>query len=109
MGNANEKGLKKRHLTAEQLFQIYQECSVPGISIKAVLQQHGLKPWDMADIRKRVRAGALSELSNQSRRGAPRKMVPLEDLRRIEKELVETKDALATVGHELSLVKKRLI
>lgn len=94
-------------LTPEQLFNIYLECNAPGAPVKTILERYGLRPWDLVAIRKRVKAASLEALANPKRVGRKQQVVPIEQHQRALKELDETKDALATVGHELSLLKKR--
>jgi len=66
-----------------------------------------IKPWDLIAMRKKVKAAALEALAN-SRPGRKKQVVVLEQYQQVSKELTETKDALAAVGHELSLLKKRV-
>lgn len=101
--------LKKERvkLTPEQLFNIYLECNAPGAPVKAILERHGLRPWDLVAIRKRVKAAAIEALANPKKQGRRHQVVPAEQYQKALKEIDETKDALATVGHELSLLKKR--
>ncbi len=94
-------------LTPEQLFDVYLECNAPGAPVKTILERHGLRPWDMVAIRKRIKAAAMEALANPRKLGRKQQVIPLEQYQRVLKELDETKDALATVGHELSLLKKR--
>ena len=94
-------------LTPEQLFNIYLECTAPGAPVKTILERHGLKPWDMVAIRKKVRAGAIEALAN-AKPGRKKHVVDAEQFQQVSKELGEAKDALAAVGHELSLLKKRV-
>jgi hypothetical protein len=94
-------------LTPELLFNIYLECTAPGAPVKAILARHGLKPWDLVAIRKKVRAGAIEALAN-AKPGRRKHVVAVEQFQQVSKELGETKDALAAVGHELSLLKKRV-
>lgn len=94
-------------LTPEQLFNVYLECTVPGAPVKTILERHGLKPWDMVAIRKKVRAGAIEAIAN-AKPGRKKHVVAVEQFQQVSKELNETKDALAAVGHELSLLKKRV-
>ena len=94
-------------LTPEQLFDIYLECTAPGAPVKKILERHGLKPWDMVAIRKKVRTGAIEALAN-AKPGRKKHVVSAEQFQHVSKELDETKDALAAVGHELSLLKKRV-
>ena len=94
-------------LTPEQLFNVYLECNAPGAPVKTVLERYGLRPWDLIGIRKKVKAAAMEALANPGRQGRKQQVIPVEQYQRVSKELNETKDALAAVGHELSLLKKR--
>lgn len=94
-------------ITPEQLFNVYLECAAPGAPVKTILERHGIKPWDLAAIRKKVRAGAIEALAN-TKPGRRKHVVAVEQFQQVSKELDETKDALAAVGHELSLLKKRV-
>ncbi len=94
-------------LTPEQVFNIYLECTAPGAPVKTILERYGLKPWDMVAIRKKVRAGAIEAIAN-AKPGRKKHVVSAEQFQQVSKELDETKDALAAVGHELSLLKKRV-
>ena len=101
--------LKKERvkLTPEQLYEIYQECNAPGAPIKTVLARHGLKPWDLVTIRKKVKAAALEALARPGKPGRRQQSVSVEQYQKVSKELNETKDALSAVGYELALLKKR--
>ena len=104
--NTNPK--KERiKLTPEQLFNIYIECNAPGAPVKMILQRYGLSPWDLVGIRKKVKAAALDALSKSGQAGRKQQVVPVEQYQRLTRQLEQTKDALAAVGHELSLLKKR--
>ena len=94
-------------LTPEQLFDIYLECNAPGSPVKTILERHGLRPWDLIAIRKKIKAAAMEALAHPGKQGRKRQIIPVEQYQRVSKELIETKDALAAVGHELSLLKKR--
>lgn len=94
-------------LTPEQLFDIYLECNAPGAPVKMIMERHGLRPWDLIAIRKKIKTAAMEALINPRRRGRKQQVIPVEQYQKISKELDETKDALAAVGHELSLLKKR--
>lgn len=101
------QGPKRPKLTADQLYIIYQECSMPGAPVKTILDRHGLKPWHLIALKKRIKEAVLQELSNPARRGKKKAVIPVEEVYQLERELSQTKDALATVGHELSLLKKK--
>lgn len=94
-------------LTPEQLFNIYLECNAPGAPVKTILERYGLRPWDLVTIRKKIKAAALEALTNPGRQGRKQQVMPVEQYQKVSKELNEAKDALAAVGHELSLLKKR--
>ena len=94
-------------LTPEQLFNVYQECNAPGAPVKAILERYGLKPWDLHAIRKKIKEAALDALAN-AKPGRKKQVIAVEQYQQVSKELEETKDALAAVGHELSLLKKRV-
>lgn len=102
--NTKKERLK---LTPEQLFNIYLECNAPGAPIKTILERYGLRPWDLVGIRKKVKAAALEALAHSGKQGRKQQVMPVEQYQKVSKELNETKDALAAVGHELSLLKKR--
>ncbi len=94
-------------LTPDQLFNIYLECNAPGAPVKTILERYGLRPWDLIAIRKKVKAAALEALAHSGKQGRKQQVMPVEQYQKVTKELSETKDALAAVGHELSLLKKR--
>ena len=94
-------------LSPEQLFNVYMECIAPGAPVKMILQRNGLVPWDLVAIRKKVKAAALEALSRKGKPGRRQQVIPIEQYQRVARQLEETKDALAAVGHELSLLKKR--
>lgn len=94
-------------LTPEQLFEVYLECNAPGAPVKTILERYGLRPWDLVAIRKKVKAAAMEALAHPGKLGRKRQVIPVEQYQKVSKELDNTKDALAAVGHELSLLKKR--
>ena len=104
--DANPKK-ERMKLTAEQLFNVYIECNALGAPVKMIPQRHGLTPWDLASIRKKVKAAALDVLSKPGKAGRRQQVVPAEQYQRLTRQLDQTKDALAAVGYELSLLKKR--
>ena len=104
--NTNSKK-ERLKITPEQLFNIYLECNAPGAPVKPILERYGLRPWDLVAIRKKVKLAAVEALGNPGRKGRKQQIIPVEQYQRVSKELIETKDALAAVGHELSLLKKR--
>jgi len=104
--NTNSKK-ERLKLTPEQLFNVYLECNAPGAPVKTILERYGLRPWDMVAIRKKVKAAAVDALAHPGKQGRKQQVISVEQYQQVSKELNETKDALAAVGHELSLLKKR--
>jgi hypothetical protein len=101
--------LKKEQikLTPEQLFNVYLECNAPQAPVKTILNRYNLNPWDIVAIRKRVKQAALETLSHPGKQGRKQQIVSVEQHQKVCKELEAVKDALAAVGHELALLKKR--
>jgi len=98
---------KRCKMTAEELYNVYLECNAPGAPVKMILQRYGLTPWDLSSIRKKVKEAAIDALSKPTKGGRKGQAVALEQYQKVSRELQETKDALATIGYELSLLKKR--
>jgi len=94
-------------LTPEQLFDIYLECNAPGAPVKTILERYGLRPWDLVTIRKKVKVAAMEALAYPGKQGRKQQVIPVEQYQKVSKELDNTKDALAAVGHELALLKKK--
>ena len=108
MDTTNPTKGKVKH-TPEELFQIYEECNVPGTPVKLVLQRHGVKPWELSALRKKAREVLLEAFAAPP--GSRKKrvdLVPRNQYQSVLYQLEETKDALVAVGHELALVKKRV-
>ena len=104
--NINPKK-ERLKLTPEQLFNIYLECNAPGAPVKPIMERYGLRPWNLIAIRKKIKTTAMEALAHSGKQGRKQQVIPVEQYQRISRELDETKDALAAVGHELSLLKKR--
>lgn len=104
--NTNSKK-ERLKLTPEQLFNVYLECNAPGAPVKTILERYGLKAWDLIAIRKKIKTAAMEALSHPGKPGRKQHSIAAEQYQRVSKELDQTKDALAAVGHELSLLKKR--
>jgi len=107
MINPTNQKKERVKLTPEQLFNIYLECNAPAAPVKMILERYGLSPWDLVGIRKKVKAAALEALSKPGKPGRKQHVIPVDQYQKVSRELEETKDALAAVGHELSLLKKR--
>jgi len=100
---------EKVKLTPEEMFNIFLECSTVNAPVKEILERYHLKPWNLVEIRKRIKEASLEALENKGKRRYKSKPpVTFEQFQIVSRELEQTKDALAAVGHELSLLKKRV-
>lgn len=94
-------------LTPDQMFDVYVETSHANSPVKNILERYGIKPWELVEIRKKVRTGAIQSLSMKGKPGRPMQGVPVEEYNKLGRQLQEAKDAVVAVGHELALLKKR--
>lgn len=107
MGVGNGKK-QKRRLSAEEKWEIYQECEKPGAQIGEVLRKRGLYSSDLQNIRRDVREGALDRL-RQSKPGRKKvTSVPREDFERLRRELEEKEKALAELSVIFTTLKKKV-
>lgn len=106
MGVSNGKK-QKRKLTADEKWEIYQECEQPGAQIGEILRKRGLYSSDLQSIRKDVKEGALERL--RMRKPGRKKItsVPVEDHEQLKKELAEKEKALAELSVIFTALKKK--
>ena len=105
--NSNESGKKKRKkMTAQEKWQIFLETSVKGAPVGEILRRNGLYSSDLTKIRKQVESAALKELGRRKYSKKPQE-VPYQDYERIKSELTAKEKALAQMGEEYLLLKKR--
>jgi len=99
---------KRRRMSAEKKWEIYQECEKPGVKIGEVLRAHGIYSSDLQQIRKDIKEAALERLS-MSRPGR-RKVttVPVEERDRLKRELEEKEKALAELSVMFTTLKKKV-
>jgi transposase-like protein len=107
MGVSNGKK-QKRRLSAEEKWEIYQECENPGAKIGEVLRKRGLYSSDLQHIRRDVKEGALDRLrmSKPGRKKVP--SVPIEEHEQLRKELAEKEKALAELSVIFTSLKKKV-
>jgi transposase-like protein len=80
---------RKRRLSAEQKWQLYQECEQPGAKVGEVLRKYQLYSSDLQNIRRDVRDGVLERL-RQSRPGRKKVMaVPRQEREHLKQDLAE--------------------
>jgi transposase-like protein len=99
---------QRRRLSAEEKWNIYQECEKPGIKIGEVLRKHGLYSSDLQLIRRDIKEAAMERLS-QSKPGRKKsKVVPVEERDRLKKELEEKEKALVELSVMFTTLKKKV-
>ncbi len=103
-----KKSKKRRKLSADEKWEIYQECQKPDAKIGEILRKHGLFSSDLQKIRRTVEASAIEAL-RQSRPGRKKvTTVPLEDHEQLQAELREKEKALAELSVMFTTLKKKV-
>jgi len=106
--NEQEKKRKRRRLSAEEKWRIYQLCQQPGAKVGEILRSHGLYSSDLQKIRQAVEKGALETL-RQSRPGRRKKTsVSMDEHERLQRELEEKEKALAEMTVLFTTLKKKV-
>jgi transposase-like protein len=107
MGMNNGK-TQRRRLTAEEKWQIYQECEKAGAQIGEVLRKRGLYSSDLQNIRRDVQEGALDRL-RQSKPGRKKAVnVSIEEHAQLKQELAQKEKALAELSVLFTVLKKKV-
>ena len=99
-------GGKRKKLTAQEKWQIFLETTAKDAPVGEILRRHGLYSSDLTKIRKQVESGALQELGRKKYSRKPTS-VPQEEHEKIKAELAAKEKALAQMGEEYLLLKKR--
>lgn len=104
----HDRRLKRRRLSADEKWRIYQLCQQPDAKIGEILRTHGLYSSDLQKIRQVVEAGALESL-RQIRPGRKKQTsVPKEAHERLQRELNEKEKALADMTVLFTTLKKKV-
>jgi transposase-like protein len=103
--NVKRNGRKK--FGPEEKWRIYVETSVPGVQIGEVLRKYGMYPAELAKIRKQVEEGAKKELGRNKYRKKP-ESVDYNEYEKIKTELSAKEKALAEMGQEYLILKKKV-
>jgi transposase-like protein len=104
----NNDSKRKRRLTAEDKWRIYQECQQPGAKIGEILRKNGLYSSDFQTIKKAVQEGALERL-RQSRPGRRKEeTVAVAEFERLRMELETKEKALAEMSVLFTTLKKKV-
>lgn len=99
---------KRRHLSAHQKWQIYQECQQPDAKIGEILRSHGLYSSDLQRIRKIVEDSAVEGLTNSTPGRKKIKTVPKEQFDDFRSELSKKEKALAEMSVLFTSLKKKV-
>ena len=99
---------QKRRLSAEEKWQIYQECEQPGAKVGEILRKYRLYSSDLQNIRRDVSDGALERL-RQSRPGRKKvTAVPREEHEQLKQDLAEKEKALVELSVLFTALKKKV-
>ena len=97
---------RRKKLTAREKWQLYQETNAKDAPIGEILRRHGLYSSELTKIRKHVEEAALKELGRRRYSRKP-ETVSYEEYAKIKKELANKEKALAQMGEEYLILKKK--
>lgn len=96
---------KRRYLSAEKKYQIFQEAEQGKQPLGEILRREGLYSSDLARIRAQVKEGALERL--RVRPGPRTRTVPLDEYNALKQELEAKERAIADLSVELTILRKK--
>ena len=102
----SEKVRKQKKPTAAEKWQIFLETSAKDAPVGEILRRRGVYSSELTKIRRQVEEGALKELGKK-RYSRKAQEVPYEEYERLKAELAAKEKALAQMGEEYLLLKKR--
>jgi len=105
-GNIENIGRRRKKLTPQEKWQVFLETSAKHAPIGEILRRYGLRSAELTKIRRQVEAGALKEL-RVNRNSKKAQTVSYLEYLRVEAELSAKEKALAQMGEEYLLLKKR--
>jgi transposase-like protein len=97
----------RKKLSPQEKWQIFVETSIKDAPVGEILRRYGLYSSDLTRIRRQVEAGALKELG-ENRNGKKTQTVSYKEYAKLEAELSAKEKALAQMGEEYLLLKKRV-
>ncbi len=108
MNETTSSKSKKRRLSADEKWRIYQECQMPDAHIGEILRRYGLYASDLQTIRRTVESGAIDalRLSKPGRKKVT--TIPKEDFEQLQQELKEKEKALAEMSVLFTTLKKKV-
>lgn len=106
VGGIEKAGRRRKKLTPQEKWQIFQETNAKDAPVGEILRRYGVYSSELTKIRRQVEAGALKELG-KSRNCKKAQTVPYKQYARLEVELAGKEKALAQMSEEYLLLKKR--
>ena len=103
----NGIGRRRKKLTAREKWQIYQETNAKNAPVGEILRRYGFYSSELTKIRKQVEEGAMKELGRRRYSKKP-EAVAYEEYSCLKKELANKEKALAQMGEEYLLLKKKI-
>jgi transposase-like protein len=100
------KADRKRY-SPEEKWRIFIETSAPGAQVGEILRKYGMYPAELSKIRQQVEKGAKAELGRNKYRKKPL-YVDYDEHQKIKVELAAKEKALAEMGQEYLLIKKKV-
>ena len=97
---------KHKKLTPHEKWQVFLETNAKDAPVGEILRRYGLYSSDLTKIRRDVESGALKELGRKKYSRQPQS-VSYQDYERIKQELAAKEKALAQMGEEYLILKKR--
>ena len=91
----------------EEKWRIFIETAAPGAQVGEILRKYGLYPGELVKIRQQVEKGAKEELGRNKYRKKPLH-VDFNEHQKIKEELAGKEKALAEMGQEYLLLKKKV-
>ena len=106
-GSVQKNSKKRKKLSPQEKWRIFQETNAKNAPVGEILRRHGMYSAELSKIRQQVEAGALKELGINRHSKYPQ-AVSYADYARLETELAAKEKALAGMSEEYLLLKKRV-
>ncbi len=106
LGDIEKTGKKRKKFSPQDKWQIFLETSIKDAPVGEILRRYEIYSSELTRIRRQVETGALKELG-ENRNCKKSKTVPYANYAKLECELSAKEKALAQMGEEYLLLKKR--
>ncbi len=107
-GEGISKRTYKKHkkLTSEEKWRIYDETNAKGAPVGEILRRNGMYASELTKIRQQIEEAALKELRRNKYKKKP-ETVDREEYEKLAAELRAKEKALAQMGEEYLILKKK--